>query len=184
VTTGGGETAATTGTRDPDASDAWLTAKVQSKYYLDDDVRGRDIDVTTDNGVVTLEGMVASTEERRRAVALARSTNGVRDVSDRLQVRVQEIAAGRDVAPRDGGIRGSAVVQGVEDAWITTKIQSQYFLEPDVKGHQIDVDTRNGVVTLSGSVESAARKQQAEVIARDTNGVRRVVNRLTVTAQP
>jgi hyperosmotically inducible protein len=60
------------------------------------------------------------------------------------------------------------------------KVQSQYFLDPEIKGHQIDVDTNNGVVMLKGTVASDALKQQAERIARDTEGVARVVNQLTV----
>jgi osmotically-inducible protein OsmY len=179
------ETAATTGLGETDLhiSDAWLTAKIRSKYYMDDAVRARDIDVTTDGAAVTLEGTVGSAEERRRAVTLARSTEGVREVRDRLQVQAPATATGEDVAPRRS-VTGATVAQGIEDAWVTTKIQSQYFLEPEVKGHQIDVDTRDGVVTLSGSVETEARKQQAEQIARDTEAVTRVINRLTVSAQP
>jgi osmotically-inducible protein OsmY len=170
-----------------DISDAWLTAKVQSKYYIDNDVRGLDIDVTTENGVVTLTGTVETPQERRQAVALARNTEGVRDVRDQLMVQADTepagATAGRQPAPasqpgdREVGTAGTSVV---EDAWITTKIQSQYFLDPLVKGHEINVDTMNGVVTLAGSVESDQHKQMAEQIARETEGVRRVDNRLTI----
>ena len=60
------------------------------------------------------------------------------------------------------------------------KIQSKYFLDADVKGRQIDVDTNDGVVTLKGTVDTAEQKQQAEQIARGTEGVKRVVNQLVV----
>jgi osmotically-inducible protein OsmY len=158
--------------------DVWLTAKVQSKYFLDDEVKGRDIDVTTSNGVVTLTGRVDNEAERRQALALARNTEGVKNVVDRL-----EIGAGEA-----GTARGPGEQERIDpvgdlsrpDAWITMKIQSKYFLDSDVKGHEINVDTVKGVVTLKGSVASAAQKSQAEQLAKDTEGVTRVVNQLTV----
>jgi hyperosmotically inducible protein len=60
------------------------------------------------------------------------------------------------------------------------KIQSKYFLDADVKGRQIDVDTNNGIVMLKGTVDNAQQKQEAEQIARETEGVKRVVNQLVV----
>ncbi|HEY0874863.1 MAG TPA: BON domain-containing protein [Vicinamibacterales bacterium] len=154
--------------------DAWLTAKVQSKYFLDDRVKGMDIDVDTQDGVVTLSGTVDSDAAHRRALALARNTEGVRDVRDQLKVGAAGAAADADTS------RTETTELKRPDEWITVKIQSQYFLDGDVKGHQINVDTRNGVVTLTGTVASDELKQQAEQIARDTAGVTRVVNQLKV----
>lgn len=54
---------------------------------LDDLVKARAINVTTDGTVVTLRGTVHSQQERDRAVALARETNGVTRVSDQLNIR-------------------------------------------------------------------------------------------------
>ena len=68
------------------ASDAALTAKIKSKMALDDSVDALDIDVDTTNGVVTLSGVADSEISRDRAVQLARETDGVRTVVDRLAV--------------------------------------------------------------------------------------------------
>ncbi len=67
--------------------DAALTTKIKSKMALDDTVQARRIDVTTDKGVVTLTGAVGSQSERQRAVQLARETQGVKSVTDHLQIR-------------------------------------------------------------------------------------------------
>jgi osmotically-inducible protein OsmY len=67
--------------------EAALTTKIKAKMALDDSVKSRAIDVTTDDGVVTLGGTVRSTAERERAVSLARETAGVSRVIDHLQVR-------------------------------------------------------------------------------------------------
>jgi BON domain-containing protein len=64
-----------------------LTAKIKSKMALDDSVRARSIDVDTSNGVVTLSGTVGSEAQRQRAVQLARETDGVKSVVDRLKVQ-------------------------------------------------------------------------------------------------
>lgn len=160
--------------------DAWLTAKIQAKYFMDTEVKGRDIDVDTHEGVVTLTGAVASEAERRQAVALARNTDGVTDVNDQLQVQPQLAESDEPAARVPMAPAIPPVTPVVDDTWITTKIQSKYFLDQEVKGHQINVDTREGVVTLTGSVETEQQKQQAERIAKETDGVSRVVNNLVV----
>jgi osmotically-inducible protein OsmY len=155
--------------------DAWLTTKIQAKYFVDDEVKVRRVDVDTQNGVVTLTGTVASEAARRQAVAIAKNTDGVRDVKDQLTV---DAAAGEPT----GNSRPLEPVSapGRPDPWITTKIQAKYFLDVDVKGHRIDVDTNNGIVTLKGTVGSADQKSEAEQIARQTEGVKRVINQLKI----
>jgi hyperosmotically inducible periplasmic protein len=64
-----------------------LTAKIKAKMALDDHVKARAIDVDTAGSVVTLAGVVASAEERQRALRLAGETEGVTRVVDRLQVK-------------------------------------------------------------------------------------------------
>ena len=66
--------------------DASITTKIMAKMALDDLVKARTIDVTTDGPIVTLSGRVHSQEERDRALRVARETEGVSQVVDRLQV--------------------------------------------------------------------------------------------------
>jgi hyperosmotically inducible periplasmic protein len=147
------------------------------------DVRGRAIDVTTRDQVVTLAGEVRSEAERDRALQIARGTDGVRDVTDRLRVAGTEPTTGEeppgeDPEPRDDPDRD--VTDRVEDGWITTQIQARYFVDADIRGREIDVTTVDGVVTLMGEVHSEAERQRAVGIARGINGVRQVDDRLTV----
>jgi osmotically-inducible protein OsmY len=67
-------------------SDGALTAKIKSKMALDDTVQARTIDVTTAGHVVTVSGRVRSEAERARALQLARETEGVTQVVDRLSI--------------------------------------------------------------------------------------------------
>jgi osmotically-inducible protein OsmY len=66
--------------------EAALTTKIKAKMALDDSVKARAIDVTTEGTVVTLSGHAGSLTARDRAIALARETNGVTRVVDHLQV--------------------------------------------------------------------------------------------------
>ncbi|MDQ2928545.1 MAG: BON domain-containing protein [Caldimonas sp.] len=68
----------------------------------------------------------------------------------------------------------------IEDGVITTKVKTALLTDPDVKGLHIEVDTRDGVVTLTGSVDKAASRDLAAHIASDTGGVKSVVNQLVV----
>jgi BON domain len=68
------------------------------------------------------------------------------------------------------------------DPGVTTAVKSKLAADDTVKAYQIDVDTKDHVVTLSGTVETAAAKEQAVMIARQTEGVRDVVDQITVDA--
>ena len=71
------------------AHEAGLTTKIKAKMALDDSVKARAIDVSTEGSTVTLSGTVGSLAEHDRAMALARETAGVSVVIDRLKVHVQ-----------------------------------------------------------------------------------------------
>ena len=64
-----------------------LTTKIKAKMALDDSVKALDLNIDTQNGVVTLMGEVRSEADRQRALALARETEGVTKVVDQLKVR-------------------------------------------------------------------------------------------------
>jgi hypothetical protein len=64
-----------------------VTLKIKAKMALDDIVKARTINVDTTGSVVTLTGTVASNQERERALRLARETDGVTNVVDKLQVK-------------------------------------------------------------------------------------------------
>ena len=68
----------------------------------------------------------------------------------------------------------------INDAWITTKVKSNFINEDLLKGSDINVDTNNHVVTLKGTVASAAGRARAVALAKSTKGVTRVVDTLTI----
>ena len=72
-----------------EAGEAALTSKIKAKMVLDDNIKARTIDVTTDGSTVTLAGTVRTVDEHDRAVRLARETAGVTQVVDHLRIEVR-----------------------------------------------------------------------------------------------
>jgi hyperosmotically inducible protein len=70
------------------------------------------------------------------------------------------------------------------DEWVTTQIQAQYFLDPDIKARTITVLTLNGIVTLEGDVKTAEEHARAAEIVGKVDGVNSVINHLTVGGWP
>ena len=74
--------------------------------------------------------------------------------------------------------------EAVDDAAITAKVKAKLLADPQIKAFHIDVDTVNGIVTLNGEVASSVAKQEAEKLARLTEGVKQVNNVIQVAGQP
>jgi len=66
------------------------------------------------------------------------------------------------------------------DPGITTAVKTKLAADDTVKAYKIDVDTKEGVVTLAGTVDSPAAKSRAVEIAKTTNGVKSVVDELRI----
>lgn len=68
----------------------------------------------------------------------------------------------------------------LEDGALTAKIKSKMTLDDTIQASRINVDTVDRVVTLTGTVETEAQRQRALQLARETNGVKTVVDRLSI----
>ena len=77
-------------------------------------------------------------------------------------------------------VTGAACKSGPEDATITANVKTKLAADSTVPATKVNVDTKEGVVTLSGEVESAAVKSKAEADAKTAEGVKSVVNNLTI----
>jgi hyperosmotically inducible periplasmic protein len=162
--------------------DSWITMKVHAQFIPEDTLEDSDIDVETNNGVVTLTGTVPSATGRTRAVAIAKATDGVRNVEDKLRVSVVSHEEGTAVgtAGRETKDAAKSTAKAVSDGWIKSKIYSQFLTEDALDDSDINLDVQRGVVTLKGTVASAAGESRAEQIAKATDGVKSVNNNLKV----
>jgi len=109
-----------------------------------------------------------------------------RDYSESAKQTARDAKDKTDTTAHDAKVKTerSAEKTGevLSDAAITSAVKTKFLAEPGVPGTSINVDTNNHVVTLTGTVKSKAESAKAVAIARDTKGVKRVVNRLKVAA--
>ena len=156
------------------ARDAWLAGKVEMAYTLSTELSPFEIDTHVDNGRVTLMGTVDSDIERDLAEQIAQGVDGIESVSNELRVEMpKEGAASSRNEHRD-------FPSWFDDATTTAAVKSRLIANSNTKGLQIDVDTRNDVVTLSGRVATGEQKELAEQIAGNTRDVDSVRNLLVI----
>jgi hyperosmotically inducible protein len=139
--------------------DAVITTKVKTALMADD-ARGAGTSVQTRKGEVILSGFADSQAQIDRQVALAKAVEGVQSVDNKLKVKEGTSTAGTVL----------------DDSVITVKVKTALMSDTQVKGNEIAVTTNKGVVQLSGFVDSAADQERATAVARNVEGVQRVVN--------
>lgn len=155
---------ATTRPVEEQIDDGSVTVAIGSKLVLDPEISRYRIDIDTLKGVVTLHGAVENDDQRREVERISKATDGVLDVVNHLEI---------DTEPRTTAAQ-------FEDGQIGMIIDSKLIVDPEVHSRNVHVDVADGVVTLSGIVESAIARSEAEQLAGSVDGVVRVVNELTV----
>ncbi|HEY2990622.1 MAG TPA: BON domain-containing protein [Candidatus Binatia bacterium] len=75
---------------------------------------------------------------------------------------------------------GKTAGQNVDDANLTASVKAKLVADKAANLTRIDVDTNGGIVYLNGTVSSPQEKAKAEQLARETSGVKKVVNNLQI----
>ena len=145
-------------------SDLWITSAVKMKLAADSRTPATEINVDTYDGVVTLFGMVPSTESKSAAHEIAHSVSGVKKVEN--QIEVVSSSKQEAVEARDEEIQ-AGVKKTLKD-------------RGDQENADVDVEVKNGVVRLTGTVPSWQRNLSAVYAARSVSGVRSVRNEIRV----
>ena len=143
--------------------DSTITAKVKAALVDHESIKSTDISVKTDQKVVTLSGFVESQAQAEEAVKVAKGVEGVTSVSDKLHVRDS----------KETSVKGYA-----GDTAITSEVKAKLLADDIVPSRKVKVETTDGVVQLSGSVDSQAQSDRAESIAKAIDGVKSVKNDL------
>jgi hyperosmotically inducible protein len=113
--------------------------------------------------------------------ATATSTPVVNTNTNRAPTRA-EYEANKERYNREAKQSGRKVGTGANDTWLWIKTRFDLAAADDLRDSTINVDVDNDVVTLSGTVASAAQKTRAEQVAKAVEGVKSVRNQLTVQA--
>ncbi len=120
------------------------------------------VKVSVKDGVVTLRGTVADSDQKSLAEDTVTNLPGVVSVVDKIKVESE---------PAEHS-----------DAWIALKIRTQLLIHANVSATATKVEVNEGVVTLSGTVDNAAQKDLTEAYVKDIEGVKSVTNGLEVKA--
>ncbi len=122
-------------------NDSAISTTIKTKMITDEFIKARYIDVDVLNGVVYLIGVVESSYQRRMAADIARGVEGVRRIENQLLV-------GK-----------TSVSQILDDTILTSKIRTELLKDPDIRSTNIDVDTNNNIITVTGIVKSQKEKE-------------------------
>jgi hyperosmotically inducible periplasmic protein len=112
--------------------------------------------------------------------ATATSGQVARDADAKTDAAQKKASDKTDDAQKKAGDTAHNAGDATKDAALTAAVKSKFLVDTKVSGLKIDVDTRNGVVTLNGTVPTAAEKTRAAAVAKETDGVKSVVNHLKV----
>ena len=149
--------------------DAATTSRVRTALLLSKHVSPFDIKVDTTQAEVTLDGQVPSEQIKAVAGAIALDTSGVKEVHNNLAINP---ATARNPETEGLGER-------VADLEIKTLVSADLSQNADLAEKHISTDVKNRTVTLSGTVETVAQKNQAEHIAWQVTGVQGVTDNLS-----
>lgn len=144
--------------------DATITSEIKAALIDSPYVDALDVDIETYRGKVQLNGFVNSESGRMQAEQIAIGVDGVKEVTNNLEV--QKVS--------------STVGQYVDDTVITSRVKSALLADSLTGAYEINVETNKGVVQLSGWVDSERIKDKAETIASSANGVTAVHNEIGI----
>lgn len=158
------------------ATDDALEDHIEYRFETNDAVRKYDVKVDVTAGVAQLTGEVATEAQKAEAEKLAAGVDGIQRVESRVEV---DPSADQTIAERaKSGL--SKTGEAITDAWITTKVKWFLAGEDILDNSEINVDTEASVVTLKGRVPNEAGRIRAMRLAGRTEGVKNVVDELTV----
>lgn len=140
-----------------------LTAR--KSYVFNTYLKGDDIQIHSQDGVVTLTGTVAEEPHLLLATETVADLPGVKSVDNKLEVV--------------GGIP-----EKNSDAWIQMRIKNMLLLHRNLDGANTEVNVKDGLVTLHGEVNSQAEKGLTAEYVKDVEGVKDVDNKMTVATAP
>jgi hyperosmotically inducible protein len=150
----------------PVEGDATITANLKDQIAADKALSNLNVNISVSNGVVTISGAVDSDSQADALVTLAESTQGVKDVdAPKLTVKSSK--------------------QPFTDTLITSKIKGIFikeklFSKEDIAAVKIHVETRNGVVYLTGTADNTVQADNAVKLAGSVTGVTKVKSTVKV----
>jgi hyperosmotically inducible protein len=131
---------------------------------------------SVDAGVVLLAGTAGTMNDELRAIRCAAAVKGVQRVASEITTKEGVAETDYDMRSKEGATPG----RRMNDGWLTSEVKLRLLADADVPALDVNVDTRDRVVSLFGSVPTDRAKKDAETDAKKVDGVERVINELEV----
>ena len=151
-----------------DNADRWLRLKVETALLFHRNVHASTTTVMAVDGTVTLSGEASDRVEKDLAAAYARDVAGVKLVKNEMTISKTPVEPHRTLSEK------------IDDASITALVKAALLVHLSTSAINTKVETRDGVVTVSGVAGSAAEKKQVTNLAGDIHGVDKVENEMTI----
>ncbi|WP_225775676.1 BON domain-containing protein [Pseudomonas sp. Marseille-Q5115] len=148
--------------------DLTLASAIRSRLAWSVSTAGAPIEVSVDGGVVTLKGQAITAQAKEWAGTLAASTDGAIVVNNLISLRAA------DTRTSEAETQARQPDEAVSDGWIASKVARSFQYERSLDALRLDVKAREGIITLSGEVDSQPQKAHAVAIASQIRGVRGV----------
>jgi osmotically-inducible protein OsmY len=148
-------------------SNAWLTTKVKTTLLFHRSVSAATTKVDVKDGIVTLRGDASSQAQKELTTEYAKDVEGVKDVNNEMTVTKTMK-------------KTETVGEKIDDASITAQVKMTLLYHRSTSALNTKVETKDGVVTLSGKAGNAAELDLATKLAKDVNGVKDVKNRMVL----
>ena len=142
--------------------DSRIELAAKQSYVFKTYLQGEDIKIQSSNGAVTLTGIVSENSHKSLAQETVADLPGVVSVDNRLEVK-------------------GALPTANSDAWLRDKVIATLLFHRSVSAGTIEVDVKDGIVTLRGDAAGLAQKELATEYAKDVEGVKDVNNEMTVS---
>lgn len=153
-------------------SDSDLQSNVQKTIAADNTLQGQPISVAAKDGTVTLTGAVNNPNARNTAASDAAQVKGVKTVVNDLNVDSAAVQAAANAPAANSSASDP-------DNDLAANVKKKIAADSALKGENISVSAKDGVVTLSGAVNGRAARELASRDASQVDGVRTVINDLT-----
>jgi osmotically-inducible protein OsmY len=142
-----------------EVEDKDITKHIETEFWADNTIPSNAVDVETEDGIVTLTGTVDNILAKDRARKIAEATVGVRAVVNRINV-VPPVA--------------------LTDDEVEKAVRSALLLDPATESYEVEVQVNDGVVKLTGMVDSWQEKQLCTTVAKGVMGVVDVKNDIAI----
>jgi hyperosmotically inducible protein len=143
-------------------TDDRIVSSAKKSYVFQTYLKGDDIKIESKDGAVTLTGVVSSEFHKSLAKETVEALPGVVSVDNRLEIK-------------------GAPPTANSDAWIEEKVKAALLFHRSVSAEDTEIDVKDGIVTLRGHATSQAQKELTTEYAKDIDGVKNVINEMTVS---